>query len=122
MQHSGFHEFQIIKKIHPLLDKWVKVTRIVAKDPLAIGGQSGRSIREIIPQEFSKTQERNKTLEKPKIWEANIRYYQSYLYDRDLWPGMAYRIQNNQLKQEKVDDKILNKIHRCFCDSRIYDI
>ena len=68
VHHSGFSQFQIIEKIHPLLDKWIKVTKIVAKDPLAIGGQRGRSIREIIPEEFSKNKGVGEVSERLEIW------------------------------------------------------
>ena len=43
--HSGFDHFEIVEKFDPLMDKQVKVTKVVAKDPLAIGGrQYGNSI------------------------------------------------------------------------------
>ena len=39
VKHEGFDHFEMLKKIDPLLDKEVNVTKIVASDPLAIGGR-----------------------------------------------------------------------------------
>ena len=38
-QHQGLDRFEIAEKFDPLLDKNVKITKILTKDPLAIGGR-----------------------------------------------------------------------------------
>ncbi len=52
--HEGFDHFETLKRIDPLNDKEVEVTKIVCKDPLAIGGRPGGTIRDIIPEDFPK--------------------------------------------------------------------
>jgi hypothetical protein len=46
--HSGFDHFETVEKFDPLLDKHVTVTKVVAKDPLAIGGRQSGCMRDII--------------------------------------------------------------------------
>jgi len=62
-----------------LQDKPITVSKILVKDPLAIGGtQTNRSIRNLID-----------------TWESDIKYYESYLYDNSLIVGKYYKIENN---------------------------
>ena len=73
------------------------MTKIVAKDPLTIGGKPTGSIREVIT-----------------AWEADIKYVENYIYDRKLEPGMMYEIKNRALSlveyhlAEKASDEIEN--------------
>ena len=61
----------------------IKVTKIIAKDPLAIGGAQGKpGIRE-----------------KVEAWEADIKYYENYLYDSRLICGSYYSVENSKPKQ-----------------------
>jgi len=66
-------ELRVEKKLDLLRDAEVEVTKIVATDPLAIGGPSKSSIREVI-----------------EAWEADIKYYENYLYDNNLVCGAHY--------------------------------
>ncbi|UCE15886.1 MAG: DNA-directed DNA polymerase I [Candidatus Bathyarchaeota archaeon] len=94
MSHQGFDRFESVEKYDPLLDQQATITKVVAKDPLAIGGRPSGCIRDIIPEEYPKLA----GLDQPvKVWEATIRYYQSYIYDNDLAPGMIYRIEKGKL-------------------------
>ena len=55
-----------------------------------------------------------------KIWESKIKYYQSYIFDRQLLPGMIYEVKNGNLI-EKVDNTAtenLNKIKALFVDCK----
>jgi len=62
-----------------LQDKPITVSKILVKDPLAIGGtQTNKSIRNLID-----------------TWESDIKYYESYLYDNSLIVGKYYKIENN---------------------------
>ena len=79
--HSGFDHMENTKKYDPLLDKEVMMTKIVAKDPLSIGGRPSGNIRDIIP----------------KAWEAHIKYYDCYIYDRQLFIGMPYKVVDGTL-------------------------
>lgn len=59
------------KKKDLLNDSTIELTKIIATDPLAIGGTSSeRSIRNVI-----------------EAWEADIKYYENYLYDKGLIVG-----------------------------------
>jgi len=62
-----------------LQDKSITVSKILVKDPLAIGGtQTNKRIRNLID-----------------TWESDIKYYESYLYDNSLIVGKYYKIENN---------------------------
>ncbi|MFH1328657.1 MAG: DNA-directed DNA polymerase I [Candidatus Bathyarchaeota archaeon] len=87
---EGFDHFETIEKIDSLKDQPITVTKIVANDPLSIGGRPSGSIRDILPR--SRPDDPNL-----KVWEADIKYYESFIYDRNLETGMPYRIENNNL-------------------------
>ncbi|MCX8171303.1 MAG: ribonuclease H-like domain-containing protein, partial [Candidatus Bathyarchaeota archaeon] len=94
INHPGFDHLERVEKYDALNDLKITVTKVVAKDPLAIGGRPKGSIREIIPEEYSATFGR---LRDAKVWEATIKYYQCYIYDRDLQPGMLYKVEDGEL-------------------------
>ncbi|NLF88107.1 DNA-directed DNA polymerase I [Candidatus Bathyarchaeota archaeon] len=95
--HSGFDHFETVKRVDPLNDREVEVTKIVCKDPLAIGGRPGETIRDIIPEDFPKVFGAKMQDAGAKIWESKIKYYQSYIYDRQLLPGMIYEVKDGNL-------------------------
>jgi len=113
--HPGFDHFESVEKYDPLLDRQVTITKVVAKDPLAIGGRPSGCIRDIIPDEYPKIA----GLEQPvKVWEAAIKYYQSYIYDRNLAPGMIYKIEKSELVPAKhqPSEDMVKKILGLFRD------
>jgi len=68
-----------VKLLDILHDKPIVVSKILVKDPLAIGGtQTSKSIRNLID-----------------TWESDIKYYESYLYDSSLIVGKYYKIEND---------------------------
>jgi len=68
-----------VKMLDILHDKPINVSKILVKDPLAIGGtQTSKSIRNLID-----------------TWESDIKYYESYLYDSSLIVGKYYKIEND---------------------------
>ena len=68
-----------VKLMDVLNDKPIDVSKILVKDPLAIGGtQTSKSIRNLID-----------------TWESDIKYYESYLYDSSLIVGKYYKIEND---------------------------
>ena len=124
IQHPGFDHFEIVEKINPLLDRKVKVTKIVAKDPLAIGGRPRGCIRDIIPEDFPKVADAPISSGQIKIWESKIKYYQSYIYDRKLLPGMIYRVKKGNLVPvnfEEAEETIAN-IETIFKDATSEDL
>ena len=68
-----------VKLLAILHDKPINVSKILVKDPLAIGGtQTSKSIRNLID-----------------TWESDIKYYETYLYDSSLIVGKYYKIEND---------------------------
>lgn len=116
--HEGFDSFQTEKRIDPLNDTLIDVTKIVAKDPLAIGGRPAGTIRDIIPEDYPKLFGANMQDDGTKIWESKIKYYQSYIYDKQLLPGMIYEIKKGNLVPAVVESATenLNKIKALFAD------
>ncbi len=78
--HPGFDHLEVVTKHDMLEGRDRQMTKIVAKDPLSIGGRPSGCIRDIV-----------------RAWEADIRYVQNYTYDTDLKPGMSYRIVKEKL-------------------------
>lgn len=68
-----------ISKYDVLRDMNVELTKVEAKDPLAIGGSTKNIREELLRRGFS-------------VWEAKIKYYDCYVYDRGLIPGCSYLI------------------------------
>ena len=112
--HPGFDHFDTVEKFNALLDKAVTLTKVVAKDPLAIGGRPTGCLREIIPEEHAKIAEPEQS--EAKVWEAAIKYYQCYIYDRNLVPGMPYTVENRELVPAKMDaaESAVKKIEALF--------
>jgi len=76
----GFDHFEECRRFDALLGETLNVTKIVAKDPLTIGGKPTGSIRDAIT-----------------AWEADIKYVENYIYDRGIEPGMMYEVRNKRL-------------------------
>ena len=104
MKHEGFDHFELESKFDPLLNRSIKVTKILASDPLAIGGRPQGCIRDIIPEDFPKVAGVAINGENAKVWEGRIKYYQSYLYDKQLSPGMIYEVGNGSLQEIAIDE------------------
>jgi len=118
IHHEGFDHCETEEKIDPLNDKKVTVTKVVCKDPLAIGGRPGGTIRDIIPEDYPKVADSYVDPKEIKVWESKIKYYQTYIYDRQLLPGMIYEVKNGNLIETivKEADENLNKIREVFKD------
>jgi DNA polymerase I len=115
--HPGLDHFELVEKYNALLDQSMKVTKVIAKDPLAIGGRARGCIRDIIPKEHS-TLAGKGIVEKVRVWEAVIKYYQCYIYDRNLSPGMLYQVKDNNLVEAFLErpEKTVEKICGLFPD------
>jgi DNA polymerase I len=79
-QNFGFDHFEECERFDALRGENIKVTKIVAKDPLTIGGKPTGSIRDAIT-----------------AWEGDIKYVENYIYDRHIEPGMMYEVKNKRL-------------------------
>ena len=85
LSYPGFLTLEEVEKFDALKDETIRVTKTVASNPLAIGGQGRSGIRYVIGDS----------------WESHIRYYQNYIYDRGLLPGMPYRVEGGRLVEEE---------------------
>jgi DNA polymerase I len=117
--HEGFDRIEIVEKIDPLTEKKVCVTEILTKDPLAIGGRPSGCIRDIIPEDFPKVSETPINRDDIKVWESTIKYYQSYIYDQGLLPGMIYEVRNSKLVLKRIPEveKTVAQIRSTFKDA-----
>ncbi|MCS7139956.1 MAG: DNA-directed DNA polymerase I [Candidatus Nezhaarchaeota archaeon] len=86
VSHPGFVKFEKVKKFDVLKEREVELLKIIASDPLAIGGRRG-AIRDLLP----------------RAWEADIKYHNCYIFDRQLVPGMFYKVEGGKLKKIDVD-------------------
>ena len=84
-EHPGLDHFDTVSKYNALKDQKVSMSLVVAKDPLSIGGRPAGTIRDII-----------------RAWEADIKYVENYLYDRDLETGMPYDVTDGKLHKIKT--------------------
>ena len=102
VSHRGFDHIEVVDKYDALRDRIVKMTKIVARDPLSVGG-SRNSMREIL---------------RGRAWEAHIKYRNCYIYDTQLVPGMLYRLENGKLVPVEVEvpKELLDKMARIYAD------
>ncbi|MCK4287314.1 MAG: type B DNA-directed DNA polymerase, partial [Candidatus Lokiarchaeota archaeon] len=88
-------------------DKEIQMTKLYGETPTNIGG-SGTNIRNILGEN------------EKKAWEADIRYHLNYIFDRQLIPGLIYKIKNGNLSKldyEKIDEdskKMANELRSLF--------
>ena len=92
-------ELKIIPKIDLISDKEIQAIKIIAPDPLSIGGKGG--IRE-----------------KLTAWEANIKYHENYLYDTRLIPGSYYKRKGDEIIEDpyKMSDIVHNALKNFLWD------
>ncbi|MFX0038740.1 MAG: DNA-directed DNA polymerase I [Promethearchaeota archaeon] len=109
IDYEGFKRFEELKRFDLLSDKEIDMTKIYGKTPTNIGG-SGINIRNILGNN------------EKKAWEADIRYHLNYIFDRQLIPGLIYKVENGKLTKlnfEKIDDsskKMANELRTLFKD------
>ncbi|HXW37190.1 MAG TPA: DNA polymerase domain-containing protein [Nitrososphaerales archaeon] len=87
-----------VEKMDLLEDKRVPVRKIITTDPLAIGGGQD-SIRDKI-----------------KAWEADIKYYENYAYDRRLRMGTYYRVSGGSVEPvvHEVPESVTRSLEEVF--------
>ncbi|UCH03837.1 MAG: type B DNA-directed DNA polymerase [Candidatus Thorarchaeota archaeon] len=87
--HGGYVRSESVELTDLLRDEPVTMTKVIASDPLSIGGSAG-SIRDRLV-------ERTEGATISHAWEAAIRYRNCYSYDRNVVSGLPYRIDNGDL-------------------------
>jgi DNA polymerase I len=80
--NDGFKGFQEVIRYDSLHAKDIMVTKVLASDPLSIGG-GANCIRNALDES----------------WENRIRYYACYVYDQGIVPGMPYKVVDGDLVQ-----------------------
>lgn len=85
VSHPGFIRLEEVDVYDLLRDQKIGMTKIIADDPLSIGGRPN-SIREKL-----------RLTDGYHAWEANIRYRNCYSYDRNLISGLLYKIEKGNL-------------------------
>ncbi len=96
VQKETKYTVEQVKKRDIILDQEINVLKVIAPDPLSIGG-TDYSFRE-----------------KVTSWEADIKYHENYLYDRALIPGTYYIRKGEQITSfeyqisEKVQSALKN--------------
>ena len=89
VKHQSFEGVEVVEKYDPLRGERRRFTKIVTKDPLAV-----RYLRTRVAV----------------AWEADIRYHINYIYDRQLVPGVMYRIEGPSIEMaEEFDEAELLK-------------
>lgn len=104
VNHEGYNHCETLELFDPLADKKITVTKIVTNDPLAIGGRPRGSIRDIIPEDYPKVVGAPVDAGTVRVWEAKIKYYQSYVYDTRYLPGMIYSVKDGNLVSCVLDE------------------
>jgi DNA polymerase I len=79
-------EIKQIKKYDLLKDEEIKLSQIIVDNPLSIGGNFGESIKNQI-----------------ETWESDLKYYENYLYDRELIVGRYYEVKNGKIEPYDVE-------------------
>lgn len=89
-QKETKYTLERVKKRDIISDKEIDVLKVLAPDPLSIGGTDS-SFRE-----------------KVTSWEADIKYHENYLYDRSLIPGLYYVRKEEQITpfEYSISDKV----------------
>ena len=80
MGKEGIIDVVEVEKKDLILDQIVKVSKIIASDPLVIGG-SPKSVRNLIP-----------------AYEADIKYYENFIYDLGLHMCTYYNIKGKKIE------------------------
>jgi DNA polymerase I len=116
VQHPGFDHCELIRLFDPLADRNVTLTKIVTNDPLAVGGKPHGSLRDIIPEDFPAVSDTPVNSEDVKVWEARIKYYQSYIYDTRYLPGMIFEVKERSLVPSVLEEaeKSIEKLKGLF--------
>jgi len=98
VRDPSFDHIELVQKIDPYTGKYIKLTKVVTKDPLAV-----RRMRNSVPKAF----------------EAHIKYFNNYVYDLGLIPGLPYVVRKGKLEPLKPELKgeEVEEIKKAFADS-----
>ncbi len=108
IKHRGFDHLEVVEKYDLLNDRKVLMTKVVARDPLSVGGSRG-ALRDIL---------------KGHSWEAKVRYHNCYTYDRGLIPGTIYRIEGGRLTpiETELPKNVLEKLSSIYSGNILREV
>lgn len=95
VKDKSFVRLEKVNKIDPYTWKTISLTKIVVNDPLAV-----RRLRE----------------EVPRAYEAHIKYFNNYIYDFSLIPGMPYVVRRGKLVPLKPEVDV-REVKEAFKDT-----
>ena len=109
--HRGYVGSQVVQVQDLLRDESRQMTKVIAADPLSIGGSQG-AIRDLLVEHTPDMQQVS------HAWEAAIRYRNCYSYDQDILTGLPYMIEDGNLVkvEPKVDEAVLAEFKKIFGD------
>lgn len=98
-----------VERYHPVLDRQIKLNKVIVKTPQDVGGGAGKKgLRSIIGEEHS--------------WEAHIRYYLCYLYDnRNIWPSAVHTVGSDGIRVKLDDTRLSSEIFEAI-EERFKDL
>lgn len=98
VRDPSFDHIEYVTKIDPYTGNILKLTKIVVKDPLAV-----KRMRNDVP----------------KAYEAHIKYFNNYIYDLNLIPGLPYVVKKGKLEQvsPELKGEEVQEIRKAFSDS-----
>ncbi|MHA1927952.1 MAG: DNA polymerase domain-containing protein, partial [Candidatus Thorarchaeota archaeon] len=104
--NRGYVGSQVVELQDLLRDEKRVMTKVIAADPLSIGGTGG-AIRDLLTEKVG-----NETVS--HAWEAAIRYRNCYSYDYNLVPGLMYKIENGNLVPcpPDLDETVLSEFKK----------
>jgi DNA polymerase I len=102
----GFVRTESVKMFDLLQDQPREMTKVIADDPLSIGGRTGSIREELVRGGVS------------HAWEANIRYRNCYTYDNQVVPGLIYKIEKGNLNASppKIDSRLMEEFKKVVQD------
>ncbi|MFW9799777.1 MAG: 3'-5' exonuclease, partial [Candidatus Thorarchaeota archaeon] len=102
-RHGGFIRSEEVELVDLLRDEPVKMTKVIAGDPLSIGGSAGAIRDRLVDTSGDQTISH--------AWEAAIRYRNCYTYDTNIVSGLPYRIEKGNLvpSSPELDKKLLKE-------------
>jgi len=103
IKHRGFDHIEVVEKYDALRDTVVRMTKVVARDPLSVGG-TRNAIREHLGD---------------RAWEAKIKYHHCYAYDLGFVPGMPYLAVDGKLQPAPVElpENVIESLRKLYGDN-----
>ncbi len=91
VEREDIRDIETVQKYDLIKDKEINMSKIIGNNPLTIGGTVGNSVRDQI-----------------ETWESDIKYYETYLYDKKLIVGKYYKIIEGEIKQveQEISDEV----------------